>query len=356
MAHRRGAFRGRVTRPTWRLEPVTRAALPRIALLGAVLTGLVAVPYLVMVRMPGQSWQGRLPPLSARQSTLRDELRAGVLRLAGDIGERNVDRYEALTAAAAFLEAALVDAGYRVERQSYTAFGRACDNLVVERRGTSTPEEIVVVGAHYDSVEGSAGANDNATGAIAVLALARHFAAVPVARTVRFVEFVNEEPPSFQSSTMGSHVYAQRCRDRGERVVAMLSLETMGYFSDRVGSQTYPAPALGIVYPRTGNFISLVGNVASAGLVREALGSFRRHAQFPSEGGAFPSVVPGVGWSDHSSFWDFGYPAVMITDTAPFRYPHYHHATDTPDKIDYDALARVVDGLMGVLADIAARR
>jgi hypothetical protein len=132
----------------------------------------------------------------------------------------------------------------------------------------------------------------------------------------------------------------------------MLSLETIGYFSDQDGSQRYPVPAIGVVYPRTGNFISLVGNVASRELVRQSIGAFRRHAHFPSEGGAFPPVVPGVGWSDHSSFWDFGYPALMVTDTAPFRYPHYHRASDTPDKIDYDGYARVVDGVAAVVREL----
>ena len=171
-------------------------------------------------------------------------------------------------------------------------------------------------------------------------------------RTVRFVLFANEEPPFFQTADMGSLVYAKRCRQRGENIVAMLSVETIGYYSERPGSQQYPPP-MGLLYPSTGDFIGFVGNVKSRHLVRELVGSFRRHAQFPSEGAALPGSMTGVSWSDQWAFWQEGYPAVMVTDTAPFRYPYYHHPADTPDRLDYERMARVVDGLRAVLVDLA---
>lgn len=186
----------------------------------------------------------------------------------------------------------------------------------------------------------------------ATLALARRFADRQPARTVRFVLFVNEESPYFQTEAMGSLVYARECRQRGDNIVAMFSLETIGYYSDRPGSQQYPWP-LSAVYPSTGNFIAFVGNIASDHLVKQVVESFRRHAQFPSEGGALPGVIPGVGWSDHWSFWQAGYPALMVTDTAPFRYAHYHSAEDAPDKLDYESTARVVVGLDTVLDEMA---
>ena len=169
---------------------------------------------------------------------------------------------------------------------------------------------------------------------------------------MRFVLFVNEESPYFQTEAMGSLVYARECRQRGDNIVAMFSLETIGYYSDRPGSQQYPWP-LSAVYPSTGNFIAFVGNIASDHLVKQVVESFRRHAQFPSEGGALPGVIPGVGWSDHWSFWQAGYPALMVTDTAPFRYAHYHSAEDAPDKLDYESTARVVVGLDTVLDEMA---
>jgi hypothetical protein len=148
-------------------------------------------------------------------------------------------------------------------------------------------------------------------------------------------------------------VYAKRCKQRSENVVAMLSLETMGYYSDKIGSQRYPSPLLDSIYPLQGNFISFIGNIASSSLVKDVVASFRRHTQFPSEGAALPDFISGVGWSDHWSFWQQGYPGVMVTDTAPFRYPYYHTEDDTPDKVNYDHLARVVAGLERVIADLA---
>lgn len=152
---------------------------------------------------------------------------------------------------------------------------------------------------------------------------------------------------------MGSVRYARRCRERGERVVAMLSLETMGCFSDEERSQHYPFP-FRYFYPSRGNFIAFVGNLASQALVRRSVRTFRRHASIPSEGAAVPGWITGVGWSDHWSFWEQGYPGVMVTDTAPFRYPEYHTPFDTPDRVSYAPLARVVAGLEPVIFDLAS--
>ena len=212
--------------------------------------------------------------------------------------------------------------------------------------------EIVIVGAHYDSVVGSPGANDNGSGVAATLELARLLKGTTFKRTLRLVWFVNEEPPFFPGADMGSRRYAARSRERGERIAAMFSLETIGFYSDAAGSQHYPPP-LGMFYPNRGNFLAFVSNVGSRGLLRIAVGAFRRHAAFPSEGVAAPAAVPGVGWSDHASFWAEGYPALMVTDTAPYRYPHYHLGSDTPDKVDYARLARVVTGLRGMIAEVA---
>ena len=185
-----------------------------------------------------------------------------------------------------------------------------------------------------------------------MLELARAFALKKPGRTLRFVEFVNEEPPFFQTPDMGSVVYAKRSRKAGEKIVAMLSLETMGYYSDEPGTQKYPFP-LNLVYPSSGNFIGFIGNIESGDLVRDAIASFRRNVQFPSEGAALPAQIPGVGWSDQWSFWQEGYPGIMVTDTAPYRYPYYHTAQDTADKINFDRLARVVAGLEKVISDLA---
>jgi hypothetical protein len=302
--------------------------------------------------MPGTSHRGPLPALTEREAAARDGLRRDVWTLAGEIGERNVARYISLAAAADFLERSLRDAGYDVRRHGYRVGTHTCYNLEAELASADPSGEVVVVGAHYDSVLGSPGANDNATGAAALVEIARDLAGSRPARAVRFVAFVNEEPPYFQTEAMGSLVYARECRARGDRVVGMLSLETIGYYTTEPGSQNYPFP-LGLFYPSTGDFIGFVGDEASRELVFATIASFRRDTRFPSEGGVLRDDLPGVGWSDHWAFWQAGYPAVEITDTAPFRYPHYHTAADTPDKVDYDRLARVTVGLSRVVADLA---
>lgn len=306
-----------------------------------------------MIWMPGKSYRGVLPPMTQHELALQDHLQHDVKTLAGMIGERNLATYHNLAAAVAFIVQALETAGHTVQYQDYVIRGQPCSNLEVEVRGHARPDEIVLIGAHYDSVRGCQGANDNATGVAALLAVAREFAGRPLGRTLRCVAFVNEEPPYFQTPSMGSLVYAQRARARGERIVAMLSLETMGYYADEPGSQAYPFP-LNLVYPAQGNFIAFIGNLASRRLVRTVVAAFRRHTKFPSEGAALPAAVPGVGWSDQWAFWQQGYPGLMVTDTAPFRYPYYHTTDDTPDKINYARLARVVGGLKHVIEELAS--
>ena len=198
----------------------------------------------------------------------------------------------------------------------------------------------------------SPGANDNGSGIAGVLSLAKAFSTKSPSRTIRFVAFVNEEPPFFWTKKMGSYVYAKRCKERKENIIAMMSLETIGCYSDKEKSQHY-FPLLGFFYPSQGNFIGFVSNLSSRKLLREVIGSFRRNTQFPSEGGAFPGITPGMFWSDHWGFWKMGYHALMVTDTAFLRYPYYHTAQDTVDKINYESMSRVVAGLEKVLDDLS---
>ena len=168
-----------------------------------------------MIRMPGQSHQGPLPPLTEEQRTLEQELHSHVQTLAGQIGERNLFHHDRLVMAADYIRTTLAGAGYEVRRQPYEVEGKICENIEAEVRGSRRPDDIIVIGAHYDSVQGSPGANDNASGVAAMLALARAFAKTAPARTLRFVAFTNEEPPLFQTKHMGSRVYARRSRERG---------------------------------------------------------------------------------------------------------------------------------------------
>ena len=329
--------------------PATKTFAVLIVLaLGLGLAGMLG--WLLMIRMPGNNPRSAAP-LTAEESALRAELVAHVQKLGGEIGERNLTRYPQLQMAAQYIENELAGSSWKVRRDKYEIQGKSCSNLEAELRGRSP--EIVLIGAHYDSVLGSPGANDNGSGVAALLALAHRLAGSHNTRTLRFVAFVNEEPNYFRTSQMGSYIYAGRCREREEKIAAMISLETIGYYSDESESQRYPMPGLSFLYPRTGNFIAFVGNVASRSLLRDALGAFRQGAQISSEGGALPAALPGVGWSDQWSFWEHGYPGIMVTDTAPFRYPHYHAATDTPDKLDYDSMTHVVSGMERVIRHLA---
>jgi Zn-dependent M28 family amino/carboxypeptidase len=305
-----------------------------------------------MLSMPGRSHAGPLPPLAPEEAELRGRLERHVRALAGDIGERNTERPQALEASARYLEQALRDAGYAPAAQPFEAGGVTVRNIDAVRPGGTRAGESLVVGAHYDTVPGSPGANDNTTGVAAVLEIARRLAGRSPARTVRFAFFVNEEPPFFQSDLMGSVVYARACRGRGDKLAGMISLETIGCYADAEGSQRYPFP-FSLLYPRTGNFIGFVGNLRSRRLVRRTVGAFRRHAPFPSEGLVAPGWITELGWSDHWAFWQEGWPALMVTDTAPFRYAHYHTPEDTPDRIDYERFARVTAGLVRVVEELA---
>jgi len=317
-----------------------------------VLAAVVATLLFIATGMPGESHTAPLPSSGDKESQTAKRLRAHVTTLAMTIGERNVQRPEALDAAARYIEGEFSAAGLKCEPQTYRCRGLSVRNLAVEIRGTTQPDEIVLVGAHYDSVAGSPGANDNGSGVASLLELARLLSSRPQARTVVLVAFVNEEPPFFQGPDMGSLVYARAAKERGDRITAMLALETMGYFTDAPRSQRYPFP-FNLVYPDTGNFIAFVGSVSSRRLVRRCVRSFRKHAQFPSEGAAIPEWIPGATWSDHWSFQKQGYPALMVTDTAPFRYQYYHSRFDTPDHLDYDCLARVTHGLAAVISELA---
>jgi len=315
-------------------------------------SAIISLLWVFGIRMPGKNIL-KAAELSPAEIVLREELRADVQKLAGEIGERNMHHYPQLMAAADFIEKSFSSAGLQPRRDTYQLNDLPCHNIETEIHGAS--RQIIVIGAHYDSVLGAPGANDNGSGMAAVLALARRLAKKQPSQTLRFVAFVNEEPPYFQTSQMGSLVYASRCKARGDQISAMISLETIGYFSDAPDSQVYPSPLLGAFYPRVGNFIGFVGNIDSRRLVRRALSSFRRAERLPSEGAAVPAFIPGVAWSDHWSFWQQGYPAIMITDTAPFRYPHYHALTDTPDKLEYDRFALAVSALENVIEDLVTK-
>lgn len=285
-------------------------------------------------------------------SALAARLRRHVERLAGAIGVRNVRRPGALEAAADYLRTEWSAQGYEVVEQRYRTHGVDCRNLEITLPGRERPDEIVLAGAHYDTVDGSPGADDNASGVAALIELGGLLRGHEPARTLRLAAFVNEEPPFFFFGEMGSKVYAKAARVRGDAIRLMLSLEMLGYYSDTPGSQRYP-PLLRRFYPDRGDFIGFVSNLRSRRELKQAIAAFRSSTDFPAQSLAAPAWLPGIAWSDQISFWRAGYPALMVTDTAFFRNPHYHTPFDTPDTLDYAAMARVVAGLAGMLRRLA---
>jgi hypothetical protein len=323
--------------------------------IGLVLFLVVAFAAWYVTGTPGASYRGPLPPLDAEGRRLAESLKRHVVGVASE--EHNFAYPEALERSARYIEATLFGLGYAVSRDEFETEDIKVRNLEVSRRGpgSGTPR-LIVIGAHYDSAQGAVGANDNGSGVAALLELARFLKTVEPAEglEVRLVFYVNEELPWFSTDKMGSYVHSSRLAREGREVVAMLSLETIGWYSESYDSQRYPFP-FSLFYPSRGNFIGFVANLGSRSLMHRVIGTFRRSASFPSEGVAAPESIPGISWSDQWAYWKFGWPALMVTDTAPFRYPHYHTLRDTPDKLDYDRLARVVKGLEAVLRDLATR-
>ena len=283
----------------WRKR--SRRAKGRLIFYPSLVSLAVAFFAFTMV-MPGRSHHGGLPPLGIAGEARAARLRSDVTLLVGEDVERSQRAAGTLERTAGLIESALRETEYPVAR------------LPVARA--------LNAGKHAP------------------------------ARTVRFVAFVNEEPPYFWNAEMGSLVYARSCRARGDDVVAMLSLETLGYYRDAPGTQKYP-PIVSWFYPDRGDFVAFVGNLGSRSVVRDAIRTFRGAVAFPSEGAALPSFVAGVGWSDQWSFWQVGYPGVMVTDTAPFRNPHYHQPGDVPATLDYARMARVTEGLVAVVKKLA---
>jgi len=305
-----------------------------------------------MLGLPGKSFTGPPPPATHDERNLAERLKRHVVAIAST--PHNVTHYAELERAAAYIEAELTALGYEPQRQVFDTAGRPVRNIevVIPTAKSSGAPSSLVVGAHYDSDGDAPGANDNGTGTAAVIELARLLKDVtPRNESLRLVLFVNEEAPYYRTDQMGSLQYSRRLKERGERVAGMISLETIGFFSDAPGSQKYPIP-FGLIFPSTANFISFVAMPGSRAFLHEVVAAFRRNTKIPTIGGTAPDLFEGIGWSDHWSFWHLGYPAVMVTDTALYRYPHYHTPEDTPEKVDYEKLARITIGLEKTIRDL----
>jgi hypothetical protein len=271
------------------------------------------------------------------------------------IGSRSVFEYDKLTAAKEYILSSLRGMGYTPILQDFSYQERVFSNIIVTLPGKTRPEEVVVIGAHYDTVVGSPGADDNASAVAALLEMCRLLKDFSPERTLKLVFFTLEEPPVFRSEHMGSFVYAREARNRQEKISAMICLEMLGYYSDQEGGQSFPLPLMDLMFSSTPNFIAVVGNLSSRSLVNSVTASLRKGGRVPVETLTTISFVPGVDFSDHRSFWKMGYPAVMITDTAFYRNPNYHKETDRIDTLDFNRLSSLLDGLVQMAKDLSQR-
>jgi Zn-dependent M28 family amino/carboxypeptidase len=279
-------------------------------------------------------------------STIASRARRIVETLANEYPSRHGRTPRMLNGAAEFIEREFKDLGYVVQSYPYESEGTTVRNLVVEVKGSKPELSCIVVGAHYDTVAGTPGADDNASGIAGLIELARLQQNRPMHRTIRFVAFPHEEPPYFYTHLMGSRQYAEALRQKGEDVVVMLALEMLGYAGENY-RQLYPAPFMRVLgrYPRYGDFIALVGNLRSLATMSIVRRAMRGQGTIGVESLSAPGFIPPLFLSDHSSFWKAGFPALMITDTAFLRNPHYHKESDTPDTLNYAFLAKVVSAV-----------
>jgi Zn-dependent M28 family amino/carboxypeptidase len=283
-------------------------------------------------------------------------LRSHVDVLAGLIGPRHLGRPKTIDATVRYVDGQFTELGDSVRHEKYRVGNSEVSNIVVERPGTDRKDEIIVVGAHYDTIPSTPGADDNASAVAMLIEVARILAGVTTRRTLRFVSFPCEEMPYFHTSSMGSQQYARNCKQRGEQIIGMLCLEMVGYYSTAPRSQQIP-PSLPrmfrFVLPQTADFLAAVGNLRSIKLLRSFRRGYKRaRCGLPLFSIALPELIREIRLSDNSSFWDQGYPALMITDTSFLRNANYHLPTDTPETLDYERLAQGTIGVAGALSHL----
>lgn len=289
---------------------------------------------------------------AAEMKVLETNLKNHVVMLSETIGDRSMVQINNLNKAKEYIINMFKDYGYEVTLQDYRIEGQTASNVIAEKKGLKSPSEIVIIGAHYDTYC-NPGADDNASGVAGLLELARLMKDTPPDRTVRFVAFVNEEPPYFKKDLMGSRVYTREAKRKGENIVGAIILESIGYYVDRHGTQKYPLPIFSLFYSNRGNFIGVLSNLKNNKLRKKVVSSFKRHSKFPLQSAAVFDWITGVDFSDHWSFWQEGYPAVMVSDSAFMRNPYYHDDLDTWDKLNYNSMAQVIDGLYFVVKDLS---
>lgn len=287
------------------------------------------------------------------RDTIEHNLRLHVDRLAGLIGPRTLSNPKTIEATIGYIEGQWSEMGYRNDRECYDAVGDEATNLIVEHPGTKRPDEIVLLGAHYDTVCSTPGADDNASAVAVLLEVSRLLREHQGKRTARYVAFACEEAPYFNLDAMGSQHHARTSRERDDKIVGMLCLEMVGYYRLRKGSQMVPPLIpkwMHRFFPQQGDFLAAVGNLPSWKLCWRFRRGFKCGSRrLPLFSICLPETIREIRLSDNRSFWDQGYPALMLTDTSFLRNPHYHQATDTPDTLDYPRMTEVTLGVAAAM-------
>jgi hypothetical protein len=313
--------------------------------LGATCAALIALGY--VFRGPAVL---RVPEDFERRDVSPERLRATVEVLCTELAPRWYRPAEDLERVADWVLARFQETGLAVSEQRFHLREGEYRNMIATRRGVQPERGVVIIGAHYDAYGGLPGADDNASGVAVLLELMRTLPRERPRQTQKFVAFANEEPPLFSTEDMGSYHYVRKLIDEGTSVDLMIALDLVGFFSDEPGSQGFPLPLLRLYYPSRGNFIGVVGDMGAGRWIERVKRGMRAGSRVPVLSFRGPRFVPGVDWSDHYWFREFGLPGVLISDTAMLRNPNYHRHTDTPDTLDYESMAEVVQGLHAVLA------
>ena len=329
-------------------------------LLLVIIIFLPALNSCISMSLPGKNHKGDIPELTQIQSKDMQIMKTHIEYISNEIGEHNYWKYGALEDCKKYIVNEGEKYGYKPVLQSYNCRGKTVSNIEFVKHSRQNPNEFYVIGAHYDSVHGTVGADDNTSSVAALLHLADYFKDKDLKTGIRFVFFVNEEPPFFHTEEMGSLIYAKQYNPKSPGnqfhknptiIKGMISLDPIGYYSTEKKSQRYPFP-LSLFYPGTGDFIALVADNSSRKFLKQVGKSFRKHASIPSRGIAAPRSIPGITFSDHWSFSINNIPAMLFTNTGMFRNPHYHRTTDLPDTLDYHRMTLVVDGIKGVIKDL----
>ena len=284
--------------------------------------------------------------------SLREALREHVNALAVDIGPRTPSIPDSLIRAANYIHSVFEDAGLSVREQNYQYRDHRVTNVLATAPGNTNASTYYVVGAHYDTVPSTPGADDNASAVAVMLELAGRLRQVDLKFPVLFAAFTLEEPPAHWTGDQGSRIFVRSCQNNGDSVLGAIILEMVGYTAPR---QRYPFLPRWPGYPAEGNFIGVIGNWRSWRFGREVVRGFRKNRDLPAEALFLPFdgwILPDTRLSDHASFWDAGLPALMVTDTAFFRNPNYHLASDTIDTLDFAFMAQLVRSLELALLDL----